>query len=265
VTSFFTGLKPRLFAHRGASGEAPENTMVAFRRALDVGVSYAELDVHATRDGQVVVIHDETLERTTNGKGKVQEHSLTELQQLDAGYWFSADDGHQFPFRAAGVRIPTLAEVLRRSPALRFTVEIKQVEPPIEELVIAVVRDCGRAEDVILASEHDRVITQVRELAPEIATSFAVGEVVDFIQRVSTSQLAEYHPAGLALQIPPEFHDVPMVTAETVTIAHTLGLEVHVWTINEPQEMERLLDLGVDGIMSDFPGRLREVAQRRRG
>jgi glycerophosphoryl diester phosphodiesterase len=80
---------------------------------------------------------------------------------------------------------------------------------------------------------------------------------------VPTGQLAEYHPAGLALQIPPEFHDIPLVTAETVAAAHALGLEVHVWTINEPQEMERLLDLGVDGIMSDFPGRLREVAQRR--
>ena len=96
-----------------------------------------------------------------------------------------------------------------------------------------------------------------------LATSFSAGEVVDFIQRVSTGQLAEYHPAGLALQIPPEYHGVPLVTAETVAAAHALGLEVHVWTINESREMERLLDLCVDGIMSDFPGRLREVAQRR--
>ena len=99
MTKFFTGPKPRLFAHRGASGEVPENTMAAFRRAVEVGVPYVELDVHATRDGQVVVFHDETLERTTNGQGKVQEHTLAELQQLDAGYWFSADDGRQFPFR----------------------------------------------------------------------------------------------------------------------------------------------------------------------
>src|SRR5712691_1124701 len=181
MTNFFAGPKPRLFAHRGASGEAPENTMAAFRRAVEVGVTYVELDVHATRDGQVVVIHDEALERTTNGQGKVREHSLAELQQLDAGYWFSADGGQQFPFRAAGVRIPTLAEVLRGSPTLRFTVEIKQTESPIEELVIAVMRDCSRAEDVILASEHDRVITRVRDLAPDIATSFAAGEVADFI------------------------------------------------------------------------------------
>jgi len=259
MTNFFAGPKPRLFAHRGASGEAPENTMAAFRRAVEVGVTYVELDVHATRDGQFVVIHDETLERTTNGQGKVQEHTLAELQQLEAGYWFSRDAGQHFPFRATGVRISTLAEVLRGFPGLRFTVEIKPAEPAIEELVIAVVRDCGRVEDVILASEHDRVITRVRELAPDMATSFAAGEVADFIQRVSTGQFAAYHPVGLALQIPPEFHDIPLVTAETVAAAHTLGLEIHVWTINEPREIERLLDLGVDGIMSDFPGRLRAV------
>jgi glycerophosphoryl diester phosphodiesterase len=192
----------------------------------------------------------------------VQEYTLAELRQLDAGYWFSTDT-QQFLFRAAGVRIPTLAEVLREFPQLKFTVEIKQVEPPIEEFVTTVVHDCGRAEDVILASEHDRVISRVRTLAPDIATSFATGDVVDFIQRVSTGQLAEYRPAGLALQLPPEFHGVPLVTAETVTAAHALGLEIHVWTINEPQEMERLLDLGVDGIMSDFPGRLREIVRRR--
>ena len=178
MTSFFAGAKPRLFAHRGASGEAPENTLAAFRRAVDVGCSYAELDVHVTRDGQVVVIHDETLERTTNGQGKVQEHPLAELQQLDAGYWFSPDAGQQFPFRATGVRISTLAEVLHGFPELRFTVEIKQAEPLIEERVIAVVRDCGRAEEVILASEHDRVITRVRDLAPDIATSLDRKSVV---------------------------------------------------------------------------------------
>src|SRR5262249_20456221 len=146
-----------------------------------------------------------------------------ELQQLDAGYWFSADDGQQFPFRAAGVRLPTLAEVLREFSQLQFTVEIKQTEPPIEERVIAVVRDCGRVAEVSLASEHDRVLSRVRTLAPDIATSFAAGEVADFVQRVSTGQLTDYHPAGLALQVPPKFHEIPLVTAETVAAAHALG------------------------------------------
>jgi len=263
MTTFFTGAKPRLFAHRGASGEAPENTLVAFRRAADLGIRYAELDVHATRDGQVVVIHDETLERTTDGAGKVKEYTLSELQRFDAGYRFSPDNGQQFPFRATGAYIPTLAEVLHSFPHIKFTVEIKQVEPPIEELVIAVVRNCGRSADVILASEHDQVLVRARVLAPEVATSFAVGEGTDFIQRALSGQLSDYHPAGLALQVPPEFHGVPLVTPEIVSAAHALGLEMHVWTINEPQEMERLLDLGVDGLMSDFPGRLQEVVQRR--
>ena len=259
MTSFFTGAKPRLFAHRGASGEAPENTLAAFRQAAELGVSYAELDVHASRDGNIKVIHDDTLERTTNGHGQVRDYTLAELQRFDAGHRFSPDGGQTFPFRASGVIIPTLAEVLRSFPGLRFTVEIKQTDPPIEEQVIAVVRDCRRAGEVILASEHDRVLARVRQLTSDIATGFAYGEVVDFIQRVATGQLAGYRPPGQAVQIPPEFQGVPLITTETVAAAHALGCEMHVWTINEPPEMERLLDLGVDGIMSDFPGRLLTV------
>jgi glycerophosphoryl diester phosphodiesterase len=262
TASFFTSPTLRLFAHRGASGEAPENTLVAFRRAVEKGVSYAELDVHATRDGHVVVIHDGTLERTTNGQGKVQEHTLAELQQLDAGYNFSLDGGQTFPFRATEVTIPTLTGVLKTFPHLMFTIEIKQADPPIEELVVSTVRGCGRGNEVILASEHDQVLARVRMLAPEIATGFAYGEVLDFIQRVLINQLVDYRPPGQALQIPPEFQGVPLVTAQTVAAAHALGCEMHVWTINEPREMERLLDLGVDGIMSDFPERLLTVARR---
>jgi glycerophosphoryl diester phosphodiesterase len=263
MSRFFLGPKPRLFAHRGASSETPENTFAAFRRAVEIGVPYAELDVHATRDGQVVVIHDDTLERTTNGRGTVWELSLAELQRFDAGHWFSADGGLTFPFRATGVKIPTLAEVLGGCPELRFTIEIKQTTPPIEELVIAVVRECGRSEEVILASEHDQVLSRVRTLAPDIATSFAVGEGLELLQRLATAQLEGYRPPGLALQAPLEFHGIPLISPETVAAAHALGLEVHVWTINDPQEMDRLLSLGVDGIMSDFPSRLLTVVQRR--
>ena len=153
MSKFFSGPTPRLFAHRGASGEAPENTLAAFQRAASLGVVYMELDVHLSRDGQVVVMHDDTLERTTNGRGLVKEHGLAELYGLDAGYHFTPDGGETFPFRGQGVSIPLLADVLRRFPHVRFTVEIKQQEPPIEEQVIAVVRECGMAETVILASE----------------------------------------------------------------------------------------------------------------
>ncbi|MCS6925602.1 MAG: glycerophosphodiester phosphodiesterase [Candidatus Binatia bacterium] len=261
-TGFFTGPLPRLFAHRGASGEAPENTLVAFRRAIALGVAYAELDVHATRDGQVVVIHDPTVERTTNGQGRVQDYTLAELQRLDAGYRFSPDNGQTYPFRACGVTIPTLQEVLRACPELRFTIEIKQADPPIEELVLAAVQECDRTAEVLLASEHDQVLARVRTLAPHVATSFAVGEGWELFQRIVTGQLAGYRPPGQALQAPLQFRGVLLITPQTVTAAHDLGLEVHVWTINDPQEMEQLFALGVDGIMSDFPARLLEVAQR---
>lgn len=263
MTNFFTGPTPRLFAHRGASGEAPENTLVAFHRAAELGMVYAELDVHLTSDDHVVVIHDETLERTTNGRGLVKEHTLAELQSLDAGYRFSPDAGKTFPFRGQGVTISPLADVLRSFPQIRFTVEIKQQERPIEEQVIAVVRECGVADKVILASEHDPVVTRVRSLAPDIPTNCGAGEVFEFMQKVLAKQLDDYRPPGQAFQIPPEYKEVTLVTLETVSAIHALGAEVHVWTINDPPEMDRLFDLGVDGIMSDFPGRLLDIAQKK--
>ena len=263
MSDFFTGPTPRLFAHRGASGEAPENSMPAFQRAAELGIVYMELDVHLTRDGHVIVFHDETLERTTNGHGQVKDHTLAELRQLDAGYNFSPDDGKTFPFRGQGVTISRLTEVLRDFPQIRFTVEIKQKDPPIEEQTIAVIQECGVADTVVLASEHDAVVTRVRSLAPAITTNCAAGEVFEFMQKVFTKQLDGYRPPGQAFQIPPEYEDVTLVTPETVAAIHTLGAEIHVWTINDPQEMDRLFDLGVDGIMSDFPGRLLDVAQKR--
>jgi|RhiMethySRZTD1v2_1073278.scaffolds.fasta_scaffold170810_2 glycerophosphoryl diester phosphodiesterase len=263
MQAFFAGKKPRLFAHRGASGEAPENTLTAFRRAAELGIVYAELDVHASRDGVVVVCHDATLERTTDGHGHIRELSLVELQNVDAGFYFSSDGGRTFPFRGTDVKIPTLVEVLQSFPTLHFTIEMKQTEPAIEELVIAAIRACGREEHVILASEHDAVLARVRALAPEMTTSFAYGEVIEFIQRAKTNQLLDYRPPGQAFQIPPEFHGTLLVTPQTVAAAHALGCEMHVWTIDEQEEMVRLLDLGVDGIMSNFPNRLLDVARRR--
>ncbi len=263
MSDFFSGPTPRLFAHRGASGEAPENTLVAFERAAALGVVYIELDVHLSRDGQVVVIHDETLERTTNGHGLVREHSLAELQGLDAGHHFTPDAGKTFPFRGQGVTISLLADVLRRFPRVRFTVEIKQKEPPIEERVIAVVRECNMADTVVLASEHDAVVARVRSLAPDIATNCSSGEVLAFMQRVVSGQLDDYRPPAWAFQLPPEYQGIALVTPRTVAAIHELGAEVHVWTVNDRAGIERLLNLGVDGIMSDFPGRLLETARTR--
>lgn len=261
MTKFFEGPKPRLFAHRGASGEAPENTMAAFQRAVALGIQYVELDVRASQDGQILVMHDETIERTTNGVGPVPEYSLAALQQLDAGYRFSSDGGSTLPFRASDVIIPSLEEVLATFPELKYTIEIKQVQPPIEGDVLEVVRRCGRLGDVIIASESDDVLARARALAPDVPTNLGFNETVQFMQMVSSCRFDDYDPPGAALQIPPRYQNIELVTEQSLSAAHQVGLEMHVWTVNDRAEMKRLFELGVDGIMSDFPGRLLDVAE----
>ena len=257
-TAFFAGPGPRVFGHRGAGGLAPENTLPSFALSLALGADVLEFDVHTSRDGAIVVIHDATLERTTNAGGAVRDRALYDLQQLDAGYHFSRD-GHDFPYRGQGVRIPTLEGVLRCFPLAYCNIEIKQADPPMVAEVINVIRRLDAQHRVLLAAEQDAIMQDIRVHAADIPTSFSVGEVVDFVGRIHASDFTGYRPAGRALQIPPRHNSIELVSAESVAVAHRCGLEVHVWTINQRDEMERLLALGVDGIMSDLPGLLRTV------
>jgi glycerophosphoryl diester phosphodiesterase len=252
-SGYFAGAKPRVFGHRGAAGLAPENTYPSLALALALGVDVLELDVHASRDGVIVVIHDPTLERTTNGSGAVREHFWRELQELDAGFQFTRD-GHDYPYRGHGVRLPTLEMVLRRFPLACCNIEVKQEDPPIVEEVVRIITGLDAQRRVLLAAEHDSIMQHIRRHAGGIATSFAAGEVVDFVSRLQGANLGDYHPDGQALQIPPRFGEIDLITSDSVAAAHACGLEVHAWTINDRGEMERLLALGVDGIMSDLPG-----------
>ena len=261
--SYFSGPRPRLFGHRGAAGLAPENTLPSFERAIADGAGYLELDVHATRDGVVVVIHDATLERTTDGVGPVNAQRYTELCRYDAGFRFSADGSA--PYRGRGIRVPALEELLDAFPAVPLNIEIKQLEPPIERGVVALLESKNALDRVVLAAEDDRIMERIRAEAPEVATSASYGEGLEFFERSFSDRFAEYAPVARALQVPVEIGGVRLVTAETIAAAHRFGLEMHVWTINEESEMTQLLDLGVDGVMSDFPGRLVSVARRRSG
>jgi glycerophosphoryl diester phosphodiesterase len=254
----FTGLKPRVFGHRGAAGLAPENTLPSFALGLALGADVLELDVHASRDGVIVVMHDPTLERTTDGSGPLREQTWPALQRLDAGYHFSRDGG-DFPYRGQGVRIPTLEQLLLAFPHAACNIEIKQEEPPIVDAVVHLIRRLHAGDRVLLAAEHDSIMTEIRRQAGEIPSSFAAGEVAAFISRLTESGFDAYHPAGCALQIPPRFGPIELVTADSVAAAHRCGLEVHVWTIKQRDEMEQLLALGVDGIISDLPGLARVV------
>jgi len=267
---FFSGKKPRIIGHRGAMGEAPENTLASFQKALDDGAAFVELDVRGTKDGEVVIIHDATLGRTTNGRGRVRKRALKDIKKLDAGYWFSAERGKSFPYRGRKIDIPTLEEFLTTFPKARAIVEIKQARPSITRAVIGTVRRLKREEQVLLASESDRILKEARRELKEkgltIATGFSYGEVADLMSWLAGGRRGRYVPPGQALQIPCAYAGMTLVSQETVRAAHDVGAEMFVWTINETDEMERLLQLGVDGIITDYPARLRELlsAERRK-
>ena len=219
--------------------------------------------MHASADGHVVVFHDETLDRTTDGTGLVRARTLAELKQLDAGRGFRAPDGG-FPFRGRGIRIPTLDELLAACPDAPLNIEIKQDDPPIEAAVLAVLDRFRARERTLLAAEEGSIMLRIRAAAPDVVTSFSAPEVADFIFRLRDGRLGDdYRPAGIALQVPPSYEGTPIVTPESVVAAHAHGLEVHVWTINDPSEMHALLDLGVDALMTDLPAVGTDVLRRR--
>ncbi len=258
----FPGAKPRLFGHRGAAGVAPENTLASFRRALADGVDVFELDVHATRDGEVVVLHDPTLERTTDGIGRVAALTFAELAQLDAGHGFSPDGGRTFPFRGQGIRVPRLTELIREFPEIPLNIEIKSEGEAVVTAVVRIVR-AARAR-IVLAAEHDSIMQAIRVAAPEIPTSLATLEVAAFIGALQEGTEPTIPDGAVALQIPPRYGDTTLVDATSVAAAHRLGAEIHVWTINDPAEARRLLDLGCDGIMTDVPHLVAPVIRERR-
>jgi glycerophosphoryl diester phosphodiesterase len=229
-------------AHRGASGHCPENTRAAFLRAIELGADMVELDCQITRDGAVVVIHDETLERTTNGRGPVRDHTLKEIKALDAGSWF----GREF----AGEEVLTLeeaVEILRGRVGLNL--EIKGVDPPgrLEIQCVGVVRSLRFSRETVFSSFSPPRMRLVRDLADDAR----IGVLVDAGE--------PWTPAfALATELGAEaLHaERSLVSATAIGEAHRRGLEVRVWSVNRPSEMESLAVLGVDGIFTDFPERL---------
>lgn len=261
TSRYLEGPRPRLFGHRGASAHSPENTLPAFQAAIEAGVPYLELDVWASRDGVVVAHHDETLQRLCGDPRRISDVTLDELQTLDVGLGFSPD-GSNRPCFGRGITIPTLYEVFKAFPTAFYNIEIKQESPAIEKKVLAVIETAEMSDRVLLAAEQDAIMQRLRPLCGAIPTSFSFGELAAFFGWLQGGCRGDYRPPGAALQIPENWNGRPLVTVETVRAAHALGLEIHVWTVNETPDMERLLGLGVDGLMSDYPERLVEVAGR---
>ena len=255
MIDFFSGPEPRVFAHRGASARAPENTLESFRLARNAGAPYLELDVHLTGDGRLVVIHDSSVARTTGKRGRVENMKLEAIRKLDAGCRFTPDRGRTFPYRGRGLVVPTLDEVLESFPDARLTIEVKRSREGIVEAVVDTIRRFAALDRVIVASHEDALVRRVRAVEPRLLTSFGKREVRQFLSGVRRRDLDGYRPPGRALQVPEYFGLRRVVSPSFIETAHGLGLEVHVWTVNEPIHIQRLLDWGVDGIMTDDPAK----------
>jgi glycerophosphoryl diester phosphodiesterase len=264
------------FAHQGGSFEAPSSTLFAIENALAVGATAIELDVHATLDRHVVVSHDHTVDRTTNHQGDIAQLTYSELSPMDNAYWWiegeTATPGREASaYRHRGHRakdrrfaVSTLEEVVTAFPGVLLNLDIKRTDPdvePYEELLCNELRRLDITDSVIVASFHDEAIQRFRALAPEVATSAATQETAAFY----FSHLEDHPvvpPVG-AFQVPAKFGDVDVVTESFVEAAHRCEVAVHVWTINEVDEMARLLDLGVDGLISDRPTPLAKLLAER--
>ena len=218
--------------------------------------------MHATADGHVVVLHDADLGRTTDGSGPVRHRTLAEVRRLDAGARFVTPDG-QHPWRGRGVRIPTLDELLAAHPAVPLNIEVKQDEPPIEDAVLAALDRHGARGRTLLASEHAPIMDRIRTAAPDVLTSCSALEAADFVFRLRDGELATWTSPAVALQVPPSYQGIAVVTPESVAAAHARDVEVHVWTINDAAEIDALLDIGVDAIMTDLPALAFDVMRRR--
>jgi glycerophosphoryl diester phosphodiesterase len=251
---------PVNLAHRGASDMAPENTIEAFRLAVEEGAGGLELDVHMTRDGHIVVIHDATVDRTTSGSGAVSEMTLDELRRLDAGHNFSPDGGPTRPYRGRGVRVPTLGEVLEEFPGVAVNIDIKAGTLGIEETVFGVLRGANALGRALVVSTHHATVRRFRKVSGGYSSTGASRWEIGVFYISSRLRLERIvRPAYDALQVPLRHRGIPVVTTRFVRAAHARGVRVDAWTINQAEEMRRLLDLGVDVIMTDRPGTLAEV------
>jgi glycerophosphoryl diester phosphodiesterase len=207
-----------------------------------------------TRDSVIVVSHDAGLSRTCGLNAAIRDLTMAELKRADAGWGFAAGDG-AFPFRGCGIQLPALAEVFAAFPERRYIIEVKQSTPSLVGALLDVIERAEMRRRVLIASEKQTPIDEMRALAPALPTGFPYREIAAFM--ISLAPGAEpYQPRGDALQIPPEYESWRLVTPESVAAAHRLGVEVHVWTVNEVAEMRALLELGVDGVITDYPARL---------
>jgi len=263
---YYNGVTETLvIAHQGGDGVWPGDTMFAFEKAVEIGSDVLEMDAHITKDGQIVLMHDEEVDRTTNGAGLIEDMTLEELKKLDAAYQWSVDDGRTFSYRGQGIQVPTLDELFQRFPQMRYLIEIKLTENPIDKPLCDLIRKHNMQDKVIIGSFHDDAMAQFREACPEIATSGSRGEVTSYVILGKIFLGGFVSPQYQSLQVPwekSESKGIPIMTARFIHEAHAKNLHVEPWTVNDPELMKQYIEWGVDGIITDRPDLLIEVLGR---
>jgi glycerophosphoryl diester phosphodiesterase len=243
--------RPLVYAHRGGSALRPENTHTAFEHGLSLGADGLELDVHLSRDGVVIVHHDATLERTTNGHGPISALTAAELAEIDAGYTFSGGNG-EFAFRGRGIRLPRLGDVLSRYPGIPLIIELKQPGEALARRTIEEVRRANAVERVVLGSFYYSALRAARQIEPAVRTGAAREETRWALYR-SWVRWPLGSPAYREFQVPERSGRTVIVTPPFVAHAHRAGLPVKVWTVDDRADIDRLLGWGADAIISDRP------------
>jgi len=253
---YFDRPTPLILGHRGAAGVAPENTLQSFARGIADGAHMLESDVHATRDGVPVLIHDPDVDRTTEGQGAVIDFDFAQLQELDAGWTFQGETADDFPYRGQQIRIPSLREAFEAFPESAFNLEIKASEKNLVSSVLELVKEFDREDRTLLVAGEDAIQAQLREEIRASAAAPALGaslsDIVDIVQAASESR--PHTTDSMAIQVPLDFAGNRLITPILIEHCHAHRVQVHVWTINDRETMRELLDLGVDGIVTDVPG-----------
>jgi glycerophosphoryl diester phosphodiesterase len=254
--------RPLVIAHQGGEGLRPSSTMLAYDHAVELGADVLEGDVHTTRDGHLVLIHDEEVDRTTNGTGEVDDMTLAQVQALDAGYYWT-EDGETYPYRGQGLTIITVRELFEKYPDYLYVLEIKKTDLPTAEPMCDLVKEMGMQDKVLIASVYQDMMDTFRSACPDVTTSATQDEATTFFA-MSTLLLAPlYSPSMTALQVP-EYSEVRgvnlhVITPRFVRAAHNRGIDVHPWTINTAADMQRMIAIGADGIITDRPDLLLDL------
>jgi len=262
-TSYYGNMsRPLVIAHQGGDGIWPGDTLYAFENAVEIGADVLEMDAHITKEGQIVMMHDETVDGTTDGTGLIYDLTLDELKHLDAAYKWSTDDGKTFPYRGQGIQVPTLEELFREIPQMRYLIEIKLTENPIDEPLCDLIRQYNMQDKVMVASFHDEAMQNFRASCPEIATSASRTEVRNFVLlgKVFLSGFLAPHYQSIQPPFDPkESMNIPIMTERFIREAHAKNIKVEPWTVDDPELMKQYIEWGVDGIITDRPDLMIEV------